>query len=87
MPITPRKEKETILIFDRPRLSHKAREELYPLLREVIPQGFKTHSWNLDSTLSGAPKPDVVQVLDFGFQKSWIPDFSILVDGINKGRG
>lgn len=45
-------------------------------MREVIPQGFTRHSWNLDSTLSGAPKPDVVQVLevldvqvlDFGFQ-------------------
>lgn len=64
-------------------------------MREVIPQGFTSHSWNLDSTLLGAPKPDVVrvlevldvQVLDFGFQKSWIPDFSILVDGINKGCG
>lgn len=45
-------------------------------MREVIPQGFTRHSWKLDSTLSGAPKPDVVQVLevldvqvlDFGFQ-------------------
>lgn len=42
-------------------------------MREVIPQGFTRHSWNLDSTLSGAPKPDVVQeldvqVMDFGFQ-------------------
>lgn len=28
-----------------------------------------------------------VQLLDFGFQKSWIPDFSSLVGGINKRRG
>ena len=60
-------------------------------MRKVIPQGITRHPWNLDSTLSGAPKPDVVdsafQVLDFGFQKSWIPDFSILVGGNNKRRG
>ena len=41
-------------------------------MRKVIPQGITRYPWNLDSTLSGAPKPDVVdsafQVLDFGFQ-------------------